>query len=69
MCCVLFGPVALLCLCGNRTVKQWSQKMFKAKLVLKDRKCLHVFLRVGQARRTVFEMQFYIEKPHLGTIH
>ena len=49
MCCVLFGQVALLCLCGNRTVKQWSQKIFKAKFVLKDRKCLHVFLRVGQA--------------------
>ena len=49
MCCVLFGQLALLCLCGNRTVKQWSQKMFKAKLVLKDRRYLHVFLRVGQA--------------------
>ena len=43
--------------------------MFKAKLVRKDRKCLHVFLRAGQARSTVFKRQFYIEKPLLGTIH
>ena len=48
MCPFWASGLAVLCLCGNRTVKQWSQKMFKAKIRVcsRSREPLYYYFQV-----------------------